>query len=80
MPKNQNPPNVPQLRPIETFWANLKRRVYSNDRTAKTIEELIAKIKSELRKTSVNSCQNLLRGLKTKIRAATDRGVLSVIK
>jgi hypothetical protein len=30
VPKSINPPNVPQLRPIETFWGNLKRNVYRN--------------------------------------------------
>ena len=30
VPKSANPPNVPQLRPIENFWANLKRKIYSN--------------------------------------------------
>ena len=27
VPKDSNPPNIPQLRPIENFWANLKRRI-----------------------------------------------------
>jgi hypothetical protein len=25
VPKEENPPNVPQIWPIENFWANLKR-------------------------------------------------------
>jgi hypothetical protein len=28
VPKNLNPPNVPQLRPIQKFWSILKRKVY----------------------------------------------------
>jgi hypothetical protein len=28
VPKIENPPNVPQIRPIEKFWANLKKKVY----------------------------------------------------
>jgi hypothetical protein len=32
VPKEKNPPNVPQIPPIEKFWANLKRKVYSNKR------------------------------------------------
>lgn len=50
VPKDSNPPNVPQLRPIENFWANLKRRVYANNFRPKTIESLKRKIKSELNK------------------------------
>lgn len=48
--KEENPPNVPQLRPIETFWANLKRKVYARDFRPKTEVSLMAKIKRELKK------------------------------
>jgi hypothetical protein len=30
VPKSMNPPNVPQVCPIENFWSILKRKVYSN--------------------------------------------------
>ena len=79
MPKNLNPPNVPQMRPIEIFWAILKRKVYSDDWTAESIEHLIKKIKKELKNMPSNVCQNLMSGLKTKVRKAADNGVLSVI-
>ncbi|XP_065077549.1 uncharacterized protein LOC135700820 [Ochlerotatus camptorhynchus] len=49
VPKSANPANVPQLRPIENFWANLKRKIYSNNFVAKTEEELINKTKKELK-------------------------------
>jgi hypothetical protein len=32
VPKEENPPNVSQIRPIEFFLGNLKRKVYSNKR------------------------------------------------
>lgn len=47
--KQENPPNVPQLRPIEDFWANLKRRVYGNNFRPKTTKTLIKKIRIELK-------------------------------
>ena len=28
VPKDHNPANVPELRPIEDFWSELKREVY----------------------------------------------------
>jgi transposase len=40
VPKSSNPPNVPQLRPIENFWAILKRRVYKNGWATDKIENL----------------------------------------
>jgi hypothetical protein len=79
VPKTSNPPNVPQVRPIENFWAILKERVYKNGWTAKNIEELIRKIKLELKNMPITICQNLVSGLKTKVRKAADNGVLSVI-
>jgi hypothetical protein len=32
--KKENPPNVSQIRPIEHFWANLKKKIHSNNYTA----------------------------------------------
>lgn len=79
VPKNLNPPNVPQVRPIEEFWSILKRKVYFDGWTAESDKHLIRKIKKELRNMPKNVCQNLMRGLKTKVRKAADNGVLSVI-
>jgi hypothetical protein len=79
VPKSSNPPNVPQVRPIENFWSILKSKVYSNGWTADSTEELVEKIKLELKKMSINICQRLMSGVKTKVRKAADKGVLSVI-
>src|SRR5579883_1551442 len=40
VPKYLNPPAVPQLRPIESFWAIYKRAIYENGWSANTPEEL----------------------------------------
>ena len=50
VPKLANPPNVPQLRPIENFLTNLKRKIYSNNFVAKTEEELITKRRKNSKK------------------------------
>ena len=50
VPKDKNSPNVPQLRSIEDFWANLKRKVYANNYTPKNLKCLKNKIKLELEK------------------------------
>jgi hypothetical protein len=39
-----NKPKVLQLRPIENFWANLKRMVYSNNYRPKEVKCLMAKM------------------------------------
>jgi hypothetical protein len=79
VPKELNPPNVPQVRPIENFWSILKRRVYLNGWTAESDKDLIIKIQKELKNMPTNVCQRLMSGLKTKVRKAADNGVLSVI-
>ncbi len=79
VPKELNPPNEPQVRPIENFWSILKRRVYLNGWTEESDKDLIIKIKKELKNMPTNVCQRLMSGLKTKVRKAADNGVLSVI-
>ncbi len=78
VPKDSNPPNCPQVRPIETFWAQLKKNVYAKGFKAESIQELIVKIKHELRVMPKNYCQRLMRRVKTNVRKAADRGVLSI--
>ena len=45
LPKEINPPNVPQMHPIENFWVILKQRVFSEGFEAQSIPDLIKKIK-----------------------------------
>ena len=65
--------------PIEKFWALLKKSVYDSGWTCDTHEELITRIRYCLGKMPKDISQNLMRGVKTKVRKAADRGVLSVI-
>lgn len=77
--KQRNVPNVPQLRPIERFWRNLKREVYSEGWEASNCEELKKRIQLKLRRTTTTTFFNLLRRTKTKIRKAGRFGADSVI-
>lgn len=70
VPKEENPPNVPQLRPIETFWANLKRKVYGDGYRPKNIDCLILKIKRELRKIDTSGLMEAMRAVPQNIRKA----------
>jgi len=74
VPKLQNPPNVPQLRPIEKFWANLKRNVYSKGYNPKNIDCLILKIKRELAKMDTKGIQEAMRKVPENIRKADRYG------
>ncbi|CAH1113064.1 unnamed protein product [Psylliodes chrysocephalus] len=44
VPKRDNPPNVPQARPIEEFWALLSQKVYDNGWEAQNEEQLRRRI------------------------------------
>jgi hypothetical protein len=51
---------MPQFRNIERFWAHLKRNVYSEGWTAGLVEQLIRKIKREIKKFPESYFQRLL--------------------
>lgn len=80
VPKDFNPPNVPQLRPIENFWANLKRMVYSNNFQAKTVKQLIDRIKYCIKNIDQVSFQISMKKVPQKIRKAKKFGVNYFIK
>lgn len=48
--KSENPASVPEARPIEDFWADLKRQVYKGNWQAKNLTQLKTKIERELKK------------------------------
>ena len=49
VPKDSNPPNVPQARPIENFWGYLANKVYEDDWEAKSKQQLIMRIRKKLK-------------------------------
>ena len=75
-----NPPNVPQARPIENLWGILAQKVYEWGWEATTQQELISRIQSQLKKFDSIFLQSLMGGVKTKLRAIADRGVLDSYK
>ena len=79
IPRDSNPPNTPQLRPIEKFWAILKDKVYEGGWEATTFRMLKQRVLKSLKNLDPFLCQNLFRDLKTKIRKADDVGVMAVI-
>ena len=72
VPKKNNPPNVPQLRPIENFWGILKSKVYHGGWKVKTKNKLQLRIKKCLRECDWNVVQNTVSSIKTKLRKAAD--------
>ena len=78
--RTSNPPNVPQARPIENLWGILAQKVYEGGWKARTQQELICRIQSQLKKIDANLLQSLMGGVKTKLRAIADSGVLATYK
>lgn len=80
IPKEQNPLNVPQLRPIENFWAYLKRKVYNNNYRAKNVDCLIAKIKKELKTIEIAGFRKAMKEVPMTIRKANKKGANYFLK
>ncbi|KAJ8984762.1 hypothetical protein NQ317_012125 [Molorchus minor] len=72
VPKNANPPNLPQARPIEDFWALLSRKVYHRGWEAQNEQQLRRRIFEKLREIDLNSVQGLMRDIRRKLRLVED--------
>lgn len=66
--KNINPPNTPELRPVERYWARIKALLRKDGRTTKTIEEFKKIYLETQKKIDMAAVQTLMAGIKRKIR------------
>lgn len=79
VPKKDNPPNVPQARPIEIFWSVLKRMVYDNGWEANNEQQLVNRIKRKMKEIDIDTVQNLIQHVRRTLRKIEDNGPLSVL-
>lgn len=79
VPKERNPTNLPQCRPIEDFFGNLSSLVYKNNWRAKNCEELKKRIRSCIRKMDPNPIQMSCRGIFRKLRLTADNGPYATV-
>jgi hypothetical protein len=75
VPKEENPPNVPKIRSFKIFWANLKRKVYSNNDRPKDVKCLMEKIKKELRSIETTGIRKAMKEVPPKARKVHILGV-----
>ncbi|KAF2898529.1 hypothetical protein ILUMI_07646, partial [Ignelater luminosus] len=80
VPKKQNVPNVPQLRPIERIWRNLQREVYSGGWEASSHKELKQRILLKIWQSKTSTFENLMCRVKTKICQASRYGPIPFFK
>lgn len=78
--KQLNPPCAPRIRPIEDFWAIIKRRVYSDGFIAKSHEILIRRIRKILREVEKCLFKKLMEKVPRMVRKAARRGLESFNK
>ena len=62
-PKTSNPPNVPQLHPVERFADSLKQAVYAGSWEASNIDQLKKIVHLEVKDIDVGPLQNAFRGV-----------------
>lgn len=79
VPKNDNPPNLPQARPIEDFWAILSRKVYGGGWEAENEQQLRRRICRKIREIDIETVQGLMRDVPRRLRIVEDHGPLHLI-
>jgi transposase len=77
--KAANPPNIPQCRPIENFWAALKAEVYKGGWEASSIPQLRRRIKRSLGNVDMAAVQKDFRSIRGRLKKVAEDGPLSVI-
>lgn len=68
VPREANPPNCPELRPIERYWALIKREMKSTKKVAKNIEDFKGKWSAAALRLSDTTIKRLMEGVPEKIK------------
>lgn len=76
--RSQNPPNVPQCRPIESLWAIIEQSVYQDGWQAKNLDQLANRIKSKIKKLDQKMVTHMIRGIRSKLLKMYRKGVFSI--
>lgn len=79
VPREDNPPNVPQARPIEEFWALLGRKVYDGGWEAENEEQLRRRIHQKIREFNPLTAQRLMISIHAKLRTIETHGPLAAM-
>ena len=80
VPRDHNPPNGPQIRPIEIFFGILKQHVYAGNWSAKSRESLIRRIKKCMAEIDMTTMViKMFENLKPKINQANINGLDSLL-
>lgn len=75
VPRDLNPANTPQARPIENFWGDFKRLVYKNNWEASNLDELKRRIKYCYSKLNNKNFLQQVQKIKRKLYLIAKHGV-----
>ena len=68
VPKNHNPPNCPELRPVETYWAHIKKKLKNMRCEAPDINIFKRKWNIAANSITEEDVRNLMKHVNTKVR------------
>lgn len=75
VPKELNPANLPEARPIENFWGDLKRLVYADNWIAKDLANLEKKIRKSYSKMNNDIYLSQIRHVHKKLKSIARKGL-----
>ena len=78
VPHGQNPPNVPQLRPIEDSWGLVNQGVYKGGWEAKSEASLQARIRKVLTEIDEKVPRRMTERVGERVRAADQQGAATL--
>lgn len=76
VPKELNPLNVPNLRSIDNFWHEVKKRGFSDRFQPKGEKELLLRLRRVFKEVGKSVCEPYIMGIMKTVRAADAKGVL----
>jgi hypothetical protein len=76
--RHQNPPNVPQARPIESLWSLLEQKVYEGAWEAKSLDQLAKRIILKAKELDQTMVTRMISGVRGKLLKMYRKGVYSV--
>lgn len=67
VPREANPPNCPELRPVERYWALVKRELKSTKKVSRNIEDFKRRWSNCSKKVSETTIKSLMEGFPKKV-------------
>ena len=76
--KSNNPPNVPQARPIETLWSLLEQKIYARNWQAKNLDSLARRIQAKVKELHQKMLQAMVKTIRKQLRSVWRNDLYSV--